>query len=137
VSGSALADAAFRLEGTRFRLQGRDPATGLDCIGVLAAALASIGRMAPLPKTYRLRTSTPGNIDAMAGYCGLRPTAGEAREGDVLLVRVSACQFHLLIALGSAAFVHAHAGLRRVVRHDGPIAWPVIGHWHLPDEGQV
>jgi hypothetical protein len=137
MSRSALAEAAAGLEGTRFRLQGRDPATGLDCVGVLAAALVAVGRSAPLPKTYRLRTSTPGNIDTMARDCGLRATVGGVHEGDVLLVHVSACQFHLLIALGPAAFVHAHAGLRRVVRHDGPIAWPVIGHWHLPDEGQV
>ena len=33
MSAQALAEAAAALVGSRFRLHGRDPATGLDCIG--------------------------------------------------------------------------------------------------------
>ena len=61
MSGAALAAAAESLVGTRFRLHGRDPDTGLDCVGLLAASLAAIGRAAPLPNGYRLRArSLPG-----------------------------------------------------------------------------
>ena len=40
-AGPALASAAEALVGARFRLHGRDPATGLAGLCVLAAALAS------------------------------------------------------------------------------------------------
>lgn len=122
------------LIGSRFRLQGREPATGLDCIGVLAAALRAIGRPTELPRTYHLKTLLPVGIGAIAGACGLQAAVGEIHPGDVLLVRISACQLHLLLALGPSAFVHAHAGLRRVVRHDGELGWPVIARWRLPEE---
>ncbi len=34
-----LAAAALNLIGTPFRLHGRDPATGLDCVGLVAEAM--------------------------------------------------------------------------------------------------
>ncbi len=40
----AFAEAAESLVGIRFRLFGRDPAYGLDCVGLVAAALARSGR---------------------------------------------------------------------------------------------
>ena len=39
----ALAIAAGELVGSPFRLQGRDPAHGLDCIGLVLVSLARIG----------------------------------------------------------------------------------------------
>ena len=38
--GDALAQAAQKLIGSPFRLHGRNRETGLDCIGVVGAALA-------------------------------------------------------------------------------------------------
>jgi hypothetical protein len=134
MSAAALAQAARALVGTRFRLQGRDPATGLDCIGVLSASLQATGRLAALPCAYRMKTLRPANVDAWANACGLGPVLGDIDGGDVLLVQISPCQLHLLIALGPGAFVHAHAGLRRVVRHDGAVPWPVLHHWRLNQE---
>ena len=40
---TALARAAAGCLGVRFRLHGRDPATGLDCLGLLGAALVATG----------------------------------------------------------------------------------------------
>lgn len=36
---AALAEAALSLVGTRFRLHGRVAETGLDCVGLVAAAM--------------------------------------------------------------------------------------------------
>jgi len=135
MTGHALAAAAEALEGCRFRLHGRDPATGLDCIGVLAAALERSGRTASLPATYTMRTAMPGRLDVIAKDCGMGLASGPVRAGDVVLVRISACQFHLLLALGPARFIHAHAGLRRIVKHQGTPAWPIVGHWRFTEEG--
>lgn len=131
MSGAALATAAEALAGCRFRLHGRDPATGLDCVGVLAAALHAIGRTAPLPRAYALRMRGIANLDAIVAACGLAAATDPIRAGDVLLLRTGACQFHLAIALAGDRFVHAHAGLRRVVVQPGPLAWPVVGRWRL------
>ncbi len=134
MSGTALAEAAHALVGTRFRLQGRDLSTGLDCIGVLAASLDAVGKPAALPFTYRLKTLGACDAESWASASGLSQASGAVIAGDVLLAQISPCQFHLLIALGQESFVHAHAGLRGVVRHDGALPWPIAGHWRLIEE---
>lgn len=132
--GEQLAAAAEALVGSRFRLHGRDPATGLDCVGVLAAALAAIGRSAPLPTAYHLRSRAIPNLSAVAQQCGLVPVESAAEPGDVLLARVGPCQFHVVIVAHGADFIHAHAGLKRVVI--GPLGedWRVTCHWRLSAE---
>jgi cell wall-associated NlpC family hydrolase len=131
MSGEALAAAAAALVGSRYRRHGRDPATGLDCVGVLAAALAAIGRPARLPHDYPLRSRVRPDFAEWAGGCGLAAARGPARAGDVLIACPGPCQLHVIIALGRGDLVHAHAGLRRVVRMPGPLAWPVLSAWRL------
>ena len=132
MSGAALATAARALVGTRFVLNGRDPATGLDCLGVLDRALDAIGQAADLPRGYSLRCRGDMGAAHIALAAGLRTAAGTIAEGDVLLVRCSPVQLHLIIALDTMRVVHAHAGLRRVVISRLAPAWEVAGHWHLP-----
>lgn len=127
--GDMLASAAEMLVGTPFRLHGRDPATGLDCLGVLAAALAAIGRNADLPQGYTLKRRALPPLDRFAQGCGLLPASGAVVPGDVLLARVSPVQFHLAVAGHGGRIVHAHAGLRRVVAVAGPPPWPLVHHW--------
>jgi cell wall-associated NlpC family hydrolase len=129
--GAALAAAAEALVGARFRLHGRDPATGLDCVGVLAAALAAIGRGAALPTGYALRSRRVAGLPEAAARCGLGAAQAPIRAGDVLLLRIGPCQHHLAIAARGGGFVHAHAGLRRVVRAPAPLAGRVLHHWRL------
>lgn len=131
MTGEQLARAAEALIGSPFRLHGRDPATGLDCIGVLAAALNATGHSGGLPSNYSLRSRRPPETAAVAAACGLISAQGECAAGDVVLCRVSPCQFHLAIALGPDRFIHAHAGLRRVVVSPAPLPWPILQHWRL------
>ncbi len=131
VSGAALAQAAEALAGTRFRLHGRDRDTGLDCVGLLAAALVAIGRPAPLPTGYALRSHRIADLETAAAACGLGETEAPSHAGDVLLLRTSPCQHYLAIALAANRFVHAHAGLRRVVIVPGPLPWPTLRRWRL------
>jgi hypothetical protein len=121
-----LADAAAALVGTPFRLHGRDPATGLDCIGVLVAALSRIGRPPSLPNGYALRSRTVPDFAAIAARLGMVRAETATEPGDVILARTSPCQVHLLIAARGTGFVHAHAGLRRVVLSPGLLAWPEL-----------
>lgn len=132
--GPALASAAEALVGTPFRLHGRDPAIGLDCLGVLAASLAAVGRKAILPHGYTLKMRALPALDRFAQGCGLIPAQGTILPGDVLLARVGPVQFHLALAGHAKRIVHAHASLRRVVVMAGPLPWPLLHHWR-PNEG--
>ena len=136
MSGDTLAAAAERLVGTPFRLHGRDPATGLDCIGVLCAAMSEIGRPVVLPNGYRLRSNRIDGLAGLARACGFTHADTPTLPGDVMMVRCAPCQFHLLIAVAEECFVHAHARLKRVVLGNGEFDWPVIGHWRLDDASQ-
>lgn len=133
-AGARLAAAAERLVGTPFRLHGRDPARGLDCVGLVAAALGAVGRPVRAPAGYRLRQSRiDGLIDA-AALAGLAEVEAPVAPGDVLLVQPGPAQHHLLVAAAEGGFVHAHAGLGRVVLAPALPAWPVERHWRLAAE---
>lgn len=132
--GEAVARAAEALVGTPFRLHGRDPRWGLDCIGLVAAALESAGLRAEPPSGYGLRNRDIGEPDALARRSALRPVEGPPLPGDVLLVRPGPAQVHLLVCAHGGHFIHAHAGLRRVVAMPGPPQWPVIRHWRPAEE---
>lgn len=134
MNGGDLALAAEALVGSRFRLHGRDAVTGLDCIGVFAAALAACGRPAALPNFYSLRMRAPPELGEIAQSAGFAPCTGAVLAGDVLLVRIGPCQFHLALAVDCETFVHAHAGLMRVVRSALPGDWLVVRHWRLAEK---
>jgi hypothetical protein len=49
-----------------------------------------------------------------------------AETGDVMMLEVASDQVHLAVRT-DAGFVHAHAGIGRVVETPGMPEWPVIG----------
>ena len=134
-AGGRVAAAALGVVGAPFRLHGRDPATGLDCVGLVAWALRAGGWDGEVPTGYRLRgggIAAPAVLDA-----GLARADGGA-GGDVLLMRTGPGQLHLGVwteapstGSGQGGLVHADAGLRRVVLRPGAVEWPVIGAWRL------
>ncbi|QHD67852.1 peptidoglycan endopeptidase [Sphingobium yanoikuyae] len=126
-SGAAIAAAARALVGVPFRLQGRDPALGLDCVGLVGAAMRAAGYAPMMPGDYGLRFGDDRRADEWARAAGLRPVRTGA-VGDMMLVRPGALHRHLLI-LVPGGFVHAHAGLRRVVETPGAPPWPVLRIW--------
>ena len=111
--GARAFAAARALVGVRFLSQGRDRSIGLDCVGLLWAAYAAAGRVLVAPAGYPLRGWQRERIEAALATAGFS-RVDDRREGDVALIAYPAGQLHLAI-LGSASFVHAHAGLRRVV----------------------
>ncbi|NCP19365.1 MAG: hypothetical protein GW855_09440 [Erythrobacter sp.] len=129
----ALCAAACDLIGTPFRLQGRDPATGLDCVGLVLASLRQVGVQPDLPADYRPRRRTIAIPDSALAAVGLHGATGVRRAGDILLLRTAPMQAHLAIALSGQDIVHAHAALRRVVRCPLPEDWAVLAAWRLAD----
>lgn len=125
----ALAEAALELVGVPFRLHGRDPATGLDCVGLVAEALRRCGRSVTPPHGYAMRALDVTPLLSLASRSGLVEVE---QDGAVILARVHALQPHLLIAV-SGGFVHAHAGLGRVTVLPQPLPWRVIRLWNLAE----
>lgn len=113
--------------GARFRLHGRDPALGLDCVGLAAFAFA----VPHVPAGYPLRGGEARRVADRLGELGFE-AAGE-RDGRLLLLRAGPFQHHLAVTV-PGGFVHADAGLRRVVEVPGRPRWPVIGCWSREGE---
>jgi murein DD-endopeptidase / murein LD-carboxypeptidase len=115
------------LIGVPFRLHGRDAATGLDCVGVVAMVLGA----ETVSSGYRLRRAVPDEIVEGLEAAGLVRIKGEARDGDVLLIAAGPAQFHLGVKT-AAGFVHACALLRRVIETPG-MPDGLIGVWRRED----
>ena len=131
--GERVWQAALGLVGTRFRFHGHDPASGLDCVGMVAAAYRAAGYAVPALPTYRIRDMSGAAVADLLSDIGLERVT-DAASGDVLLCMVAARQPHLMIA-GPDSCVHAHAGLRRVVLVPG--ACPAGERWRpVSAEGQ-
>ncbi|WP_375393676.1 peptidoglycan endopeptidase [uncultured Sphingomonas sp.] len=131
MSGAAGAAAALAAVGARFRLHGRDPASGLDCVGVAALAVRAGGFRGSVPSGYAIRGGDPAALAAR--FDTVLAAADGARPGDIVLMRSGPAQLHLGVIV-AGGMVHADAGLRRVVLRPGPPAWPVIGAWRLGED---
>lgn len=127
----AIAMRAFREIGTPFHLYGRSPGKALDCVGL---ALIAAGRHArglaltsyslkgdQLDKVSRVLTNSC--FDAIAiDSCAL--------DGDLIFVAPGPMQGHFMVR-ASAGWVHADAGLGRVVHRPGSPPWAVCAAWRL------
>lgn len=113
--------------GARFRPQGYDAATGLDCVGLVWAAYAAAGTRLARPACYPMRGWNGARVEAALRDAGFVPVS-DARVGDVALIAYAAGQFHLGL-MGEGVMVHAHAGLRHVV--ETPVDEGVGARWRL------
>jgi murein DD-endopeptidase / murein LD-carboxypeptidase len=113
--------------GTPFRLHGRTSRVALDCVGLVAVAIQ--------------RSDVPGNYSLKGDFSEIIRTYMEQNaamvssnrvlaDGDVALVGCALNQQHLMVRANNG-WVHAHAGLGRVVHMPDPSPWPIIGLWRI------
>lgn len=129
---SHAVDRARSLVGVPFRAQGRDPKIGLDCVGLTLHAFC-------LPKQhirsdYRLRGDHAKEIREGFRSMFEEVSHSRSRPGDVLVLQVARDQLHLAIFCGRS-FIHADAGIRRVVETPGQPCWPVLATFRYFNEG--
>lgn len=117
-----IAERARALVGTRFRLHGRDAATGLDCIGLVAAATGVAARTG-----YAIRGGDPREIENALRAAGFA-RVGTAAPGDVVLSRPGPGQLHMGV-ISASGVIHADVMLRRVVERPGALEGEVLGIW--------
>ena len=128
---AAIAGRAMEIVGAPFKLGGRYPHSGLDCVGVVGFVLADHLGSEPLPHDYALRGEYLDRITAFFDrHTFQRLENAGPKSGDILLCQPSVRQFHLAVVVDHGA-VHAHAGLRRVVLSPLPLPWALTGHWRF------
>jgi hypothetical protein len=103
-------------------------------VGLVCAALATIGSKPVAPRGYSLRNLAVDQWLYLAERSGLMPSSGLIRPGDVLLFALGACQHHLAIAEDADSIIHAHAGLRQVVRQRRAPNWRICAKWRIPSD---
>ncbi len=129
IAGERAVAAARGAIGVRFRLQGRDPAFGLDCVGLAALAIRAAGFEGVIPADYGLRGGDAAALAARLDASGLVRGDGPL-AGDLALFESGPVQFHLGVIVPDG-IVHADAGLRRVVERPGAPPWPMLGCWRV------
>ena len=117
-----VVDRARSLVGTRFRAQGRDPRTGVDCLGL--AMFAHRVDADDVRRDYRLSGDHRRELMERLATILRRVARTRIRSGDLMLVRITKRQFHLAVRT-ERGFVHAD-GRRGVVEAPGMPEWPVI-----------
>jgi cell wall-associated NlpC family hydrolase len=133
-----FAEAAKSLVGTPFVNHGRDPSVGLDCAGLVIAALRMIGMDPDDGAEYALvphadlAELVKKQLETAFDLCD-----GELEAGDVLLMRWRPMGMynHIGIYIGKAKMVHAwDSGPARGVRitpMDHSVAKKIASQWRL------
>lgn len=116
-------ERARALLGVRFRPQGRNPVHGLDCVGLALCAFAV--EPAQVRSDYRLRGEYRAEVEAFLRDAFRKVAPSRRLPGDLLLLRAGRDQLHLAI-LTADGFIHADAGIGRVVETPGRAPWPVL-----------
>ncbi|RDV06089.1 peptidoglycan endopeptidase [Sphingorhabdus pulchriflava] len=121
--------------GVPFRLHGRAKGVSLDCVGLVAIAIESYLDGRSVPQNYSMRGDF---LNKVSDFFAALPFESQAdgsatAAGDILLAEVGPSQLHLVVVTEDG-WVHAHAGLRRVVRSTPQKDWEIIRHWRLNGE---
>lgn len=116
---------ARALLNIRFRLHGRTPELGLDCVGLIALAYR-LER--PVPFGYSLRSRDLAHWERIIRDHGFVRRRADWQSGDLLVLCPGPTQIHLGVWTGSS-LIHADAGLGRIVEAPGTPRWPVMSAW--------
>jgi murein DD-endopeptidase / murein LD-carboxypeptidase len=117
------------LLGVPFRLHGRDPAYGLDCVGLVALVTG-----VPAPTGYSLRnTVTDWCVSILDRHFSVTM---QPNVGDVVLVQAGPANLHLGVWMGKS-LIHADARIGRVVDTPVPLPWPILSIWTRNRQGPI
>lgn len=118
--------AARGLVGVRFVHQGRDPAIGLDCVGVAIGAARACGLSVLDREGYG---RAPGDDHAQTGLIAviaaqpcLRRVQRPPAAGDLLIMQFARVPHHVAIC-GGDTVIHALGSIGRCVEHPIDATW--------------
>jgi cell wall-associated NlpC family hydrolase len=123
-TGEAIAAAAVRLVGAPFQHQGRDPQFGLDCAGVVIAALQAVGLTIKNEEAYRMDPSAFVLMRSLLATC---VPVESPRAGDVLALRTNGSEpKHLAVVVDHSSIVHVFGRCSRVRLDSIATWWPNV-----------
>jgi murein DD-endopeptidase / murein LD-carboxypeptidase len=106
--------AARACLGSRFRLQGRHPDTGLDCIGLVVWSAQQCGMVVPDAQDYLL-SDNPARLDAGLLAAPIESIdSADLASGDIVRLLSHGQPLHLAIC-GDGTLIHADVRCRKVV----------------------
>jgi cell wall-associated NlpC family hydrolase len=111
-----FAQAAEDCVGARFRLQGRDPATGLDCVGLIVWCARSCGLTVLHQPAYTLTSRPDALLHELEATGFHRRHSLHPTLGDVIVFLMNHELNHVAVAT-RAGMTHADMRFRRVVSH--------------------
>lgn len=127
ITRQEIIDAALSLRGTKFRHQGREAATGIDCVGYLV----EVGKIIEYPEIFDVegyrRTPAASVIrDMLRKNCREIPVE-KAKPGDIYLMRMHGIKpRHTSIKISDDQIIHANfSGVQVNWIKDYPAAWYV------------
>ena len=126
----SIANRAEQAIDIPFRLHGRSVAKGLDCVGLVAHAISPLILGTTIPQHYSLRFGDLSAVNQFFGpfdFLSICPSSS-MMSGDIIVTAPSVNQLHFLIITGKN-YVHAHAGLRRIVKSNLPVLTPIKMIW--------
>lgn len=109
-----IVDAARKYIGVKWKHQGRNPASGLDCLGLIVQVAKDIGLEPYDPVDYSKRPDGQRLIAELNAQ--LKQTV-DYQAGDILLMRMGANPQHLAIVNETGGIIHSYAEIRKVVEH--------------------
>lgn len=129
-SAAFIAAARSLVGKVKFRHQGRNPATGLDCAGLPQWAMTQIGRPVWDLTAYGREPHKDGLKGAMVRNLGASVPRESMRGGDVVLMRFKGAPRHVAIVTqlpdGRLGLLHVHAENKIVSEHGLDGYWAEI-----------
>ncbi len=114
--------AAMDCVGARFRLQGRDPAYGLDCVGLIAYCARAAGCTVSDKFDYDVTTDATILAAHLLESGFVKKEQGLLEPADVVLFSFFGSPNHAAISTASG-IIHADMRLRKVVHHRLAPTW--------------
>jgi len=111
----AFIEAARQYKDCPFRHQGRNPESGLDCVGVIVLAAQEVLGWTEGPRDYPNRPTSEIAFSRAAQFA-MRISPGDARPGDVVQMRSGDHTTHFGI-LTDTGLIHATSTGGKVVEH--------------------
>lgn len=99
--------------GVPFHHQGRNPAAGLDCIGLVIHALRAVGMNVQDRADYARRPDGVSLIAAIEAHGATK--VEEIMAGDILVFRYGGQPQHVALATAQTKLIHSFAPAGRVV----------------------
>lgn len=132
MTGNEIAQRALAQVGTPFRLRGRNAGVALDFVGLALVALGPLAGKRAESVSYNMRGDYRADVARYFRSPRFRRLTDivPPMDGDIVLVSPAPSQLHLMIA-AMGGFVHAHAGLRRVVHGPAFPDWQILDRWRV------